>query len=211
VDNGRGKGAAIRQSLQETTADIIVFLDADGSHNPADIPSLVAPIADGHTEVCVGSRFSGGTDELSVTIPQLVRTIGNVAMNIAINSRYGVELTDTLNGFRAVRRAVLIEVKLVENRHTIEQEMVMKVLANGYRVQNIPAHEYSRRFGTSHIAVWREWPRFVRCVFVNIFRRIHTRAHATPSSAQPAMLTWMTDDQQSVNASVNVSVNASGP
>ena len=190
TDRGRGKGAAVRQSLEETAADIVVFLDADGSHDPADIPSLVRPVLTRHAELCVGSRFSGGTDELSVTVGQLIRTIGNISMNIAINRRFDVALTDTLNGFRAIRREVALEVKLVENRHTIEQEMVMKVLAYGYRVVNRPTHEYSRLFGASHIAVWREWPTFVRCVLVNIFQP--QRAPLTPGArAKPALKTWM--------------------
>lgn len=191
TDPGLGKGAALRQSMTETTADIIVFLDADGSHDPADIPLLVRPLLAGEAELCVGSRFSGGTDELSVTLGQLVRTVGNVCMNIAINWSFGVALTDTLNGFRAIRRTVAREVDLVENRHTIEQEMVMKVLAHGYRVVNRPTHEYSRRFGTSHIAVWREWPIFVRCVLVNLFRRQRVPRLSVPEVEPP---TWMQGD-----------------
>ncbi|WP_411281016.1 glycosyltransferase family 2 protein [Gemmatimonas sp.] len=190
TDRGRGKGAAVRQSLEETTADIVVFLDADGSHDPADIPSLVRPVLARHAELCVGSRFSGGTDELSVTVGQMIRTIGNISMNIAINRRFDVALTDTLNGFRAIRREVALAVNLTENRHTIEQEMVMKVLAFGYRVVNRPTHEYSRLVGTSHIAVWREWPTFVRCVLVNIFQpRRAPLTHGT--RVKPALETWM--------------------
>ena len=190
TDRGRGKGAAVRQSLAETTADIVVFLDADGSHDPADIPSLVRPVLAREAELCVGSRFSGGTDELSVTVGQLIRTIGNISMNIAINRRFDVGLTDSLNGFRAIRREVALEIKLVEDRHTIEQEMVMKVLAYGYRVVNRPTHEYSRLFGTSHISVWREWPTFVRCVLVNIFQAQRTaRSHGARTT--PALETWM--------------------
>lgn len=192
-DTGRGKGAAVRQSLAETSADIVVFLDADGSHDPADIPALVQPVLAHEAELCVGSRFSGGTDELSVTVGQLIRTIGNISMNIAINKRFDVELTDTLNGFRAIRRAIAQDVELVENRHTIEQEMVMKVLAHGYRVVNRPTHEYSRRFGASHIAVWREWPTFVRCVLVNIFRPQRV-ALSHGKRVRPVLKTWMRED-----------------
>ena len=194
TDDGRGKGAAVRQSLRETTADVVVFLDADGSHDPADIPALVRPVLARRAALCVGSRFSGGTDELSVTIGQLIRTIGNVLMNIAINRRFGVALTDTLNGFRAVRRAVALEVQLTEDRHTIEQEMVMKVLAAGYRVVNVPTHEYTRRYGSSHISVWREWPTFVRCVLVNIFRAQRTRPDDGEPMEPESVLTWMQDD-----------------
>ncbi len=164
TDPGKGKGAAIRASLSLVQEAVVVFMDADGSHDAADIPRLAAPIADGAVDLCVGSRFTGGSEELSITIGQLVRTIGNISMNIAINKRWGVELTDTLNGFRAVRREAALEVGLREDIHTIEQEMVMKMLQAGYTVMNIPTHEYRRQHGESHIKIWRQWPRFVWCV-----------------------------------------------
>ncbi len=167
-DDGQGKGAAIRQSLGLVETDFVVFMDADGSHDPHDTPKLVAPLADGSADLCVGSRFAGGSDELSVSVAQLIRTVGNILMNIAINNRWNVELTDTLNGFRAVRRESALRVNLKENTHTIEQEMVMKFLRHGLRVVNAPTHEYQRRFGESHIRIWREWPRFVWCVVENI-------------------------------------------
>lgn len=167
-DDGRGKGAAIRQSLGLVETEFVVFMDADGSHDPHDTPKLVGPLVDGSADLCVGSRFAGGSDELSVSIAQLVRTVGNIMMNIAINNRWNVELTDTLNGFRAVKREAALRVGLKENTHTIEQEMVMKILRNGMKVVNAPTHEYKRTFGESHIRIWREWPRFVWCVVENI-------------------------------------------
>jgi len=171
VDPGRGKGAAIRASLDLVTEPVVVFMDADGSHDPDDIPRLAAPVLADEAELCVGSRFTGGSEELSITVGQLVRTIGNISMNIAINRRWGVELTDTLNGFRAARREALQTVGLREDIHTIEQEMVMKMLLAGYRVVNIPTHESRRRHGTSHIRIWRQWPRFVGCVATHLIRR----------------------------------------
>lgn len=185
-DAGKGKGAAIRQSLHVAHGEIVVFMDADGSHDTADIPRLLEPIMRREAELCVGSRFAGGSDELSATVGQLIRTIGNISMNIAINKRWSVELTDTLNGFRAIRRSVALELDLRENRHTIEQEMVMQVLRRGYRVVNVASHEYQRQFGRSHINIWREWPLFVWCVLRQLWyrssgpgpaRRI-TRGHA---------------------------------
>jgi dolichol-phosphate hexosyltransferase len=168
ADPGKGKGAAIRASLSLVEEPVVVFMDADGSHDPADIPRLAAPIVDGAVDLCVGSRFTGGSEELSITIGQLIRTIGNISMNIAINRRWRVELTDTLNGFRAVRREAALEVGLSEDIHTIEQEMVMKMLLAGHRVMNIPTHEYSRQHGESHIRIWRQWPRFVWCVIKHL-------------------------------------------
>ena len=178
-DPGRGKGAAIRASLSLVEEPVVVFMDADGSHDPADIPRLAAPIESGEVDLCVGSRFTGGSEELSITVGQLIRTIGNISMNIAINKRWRVELTDTLNGFRAIRRVAALEVDLQEDIHTIEQEMVMKMLRAGYTVMNIPTHEYSREHGESHIKIWRQWPRFVWCVVR------HVAAFNRPSSDPP--------------------------
>lgn len=168
-DDGQGKGSALRQSLGLVSGDVCIFLDADGSHDPNDIPRLLKPLSEGMGDLSVGSRFSGGSDELSHSLPQLVRTIGNILMNIMINRRWGVDLTDTLNGFRAIKTRVARAVGLQENIHTIEQEMIMKCLSQGYRVLNVPTHEYSRRYGESHINIWKQWPKFVWCVVKNIF------------------------------------------
>jgi dolichol-phosphate mannosyltransferase len=171
TDSGRGKGGAVRESLALVPADVLVFMDADGSPDPTDIPRLVLPIVREEADLCVGSRFTGGSEELSVSVAQLVRTIGNISMNIAINLRWKVALTDTLNGFRAIRRECALRIGMTEDKHTIEQEMVMKMLRHGYRVINVPTHEHARQYGTSHINIWREWPTFVRCVAANIIRR----------------------------------------
>lgn len=170
TDPGTGKGGAIRQSLELAEADIVVFLDADGSHCPSDIPRLCLPIAENRADLVVGSRFAGGSDELSVNLGQLVRSFGNIAMNVAINWRWNTSLTDTLNGYRAVRRSAIIQVGLQENIHTIEQEMVMKMLRNNYTVMNVPTHEFERLYGDSHIDIWREWPKFVWCLLKNLLK-----------------------------------------
>jgi dolichol-phosphate mannosyltransferase len=170
-DPGRGKGSAIRMAIDQLDADVLVFMDADGSHEPDDIPKLAMPVVRGEADLCVGSRFAGGSDELSATFPQLIRTLGNIGLNVVINLRWKSSLTDTLNGFRAVRRRAAASVGLREDRHTIEQEVVMKMLRHGYRVVNVPSHEFARQYGTSHIDIWREWPRFVFCVFRNLVHR----------------------------------------
>ncbi len=169
LDPGKGKGSAVRAALEKASGDILVFMDADGSHDPRDIPRLVAPVASGESDLCVGSRFLGGSEELSINFGQLIRSIGNISMNIAINKRFSVHLSDTLNGFRAIRRETGAGLRLRENKHTIEQEMVIKALRQGRKVKNIATHEYARRHGRSHIRIWREWPHFIWCMFRNLY------------------------------------------
>ena len=169
LDGGRGKGQAIRQALEEATSDIVVFIDADGSHEPKDIPALVAPIASGQADLVVASRGKGGSDELHGTIGQFIRYVGSQLIMLSINYRWNVRLSDSQNGFRAIRREVGRALNLRSNLTTIEQEMLMRALKKGYRVSEIASHEYERRWGTSKVVVWKLWWAYVWSFWRNIF------------------------------------------
>ena len=168
LDGGKGKGEALRLSFTEATGDIVVFIDADGSHDPRDIPAMVAPIKAGDFDMVIGSRGRGGSDELHGTIEQFIRYIGSQLITLAINYRWDVRLTDSQNGFRAIRRDVGAKLGLTSNLTTIEQEMLMKALKQGYRVSEVPSHEYERKWGTSKVVVWKLWFAYVSNFFRNI-------------------------------------------
>jgi glycosyltransferase involved in cell wall biosynthesis len=168
LDRGKGKGDALRLALDEAAGDIVVFIDADGSHEPRDIPAMVAPIIAGQADMVVGSRGKGGSDELHGTIGQLIRYIGSQLIMLAINYRWNVRLTDSQNGFRAIRKDVGKRLGLTSNLTTIEQEMLMKCLKQGFRVGEIPSHEYERRWGTSKVVVWKLWFAYLWSFFRNI-------------------------------------------
>jgi dolichol-phosphate mannosyltransferase len=157
LDGGRGKGDALRLALKEARTEIVVFIDADGSHDPRDIPRLVAPIQASDADLVIGSRGKGGSDELHGTIDQFIRYVGSQLIMLAINYRWNVRLTDSQNGFRAIRRDVGLKLGLTSNLTTIEQEMLMKALKQGYRVSEVASHEYARRWGVSIIVVWKLW------------------------------------------------------
>jgi dolichol-phosphate hexosyltransferase len=169
LDGGRGKGQAIRQALTETTSEIVVFIDADGSHEPRDIPALIAPIAAGEADLVIASRGKGGSDELHGDFGQFIRYVGSQLIMLAINYRWTVRLTDSQNGFRAIRRTVGLKLDLRSNLTTIEQEMLMRALKQGYRVTEIASHEYERRWGTSKVVVWKLWWAYVWSFWRNIF------------------------------------------
>ena len=168
-DGGRGKGEALRIAIGEATTDIIVFIDADGSHDPRDIPKLVAPIEAGDADLVIASRGKGGSDELHGTLEQFIRYVGSQLITLAINYRWHVSLTDSQNGFRAIRRAAALRLRLTSDVSTIEQEMLMKALKQGYRVSEVASHEYERRWGTSRIVIWKHWFAFVRSFLRHLF------------------------------------------
>ncbi len=168
-DGGRGKGEALRIAIGEATTDIIVFIDADGSHDPRDIPKLVAPIEAGDADLVIASRGKGGSDELHGTLEQFIRYVGSQLITLAINYRWHVSLTDSQNGFRAIRRDAALRLRLTSDVSTIEQEMLMKALKQGYRVSEVASHEYERRWGTSRLVIWKHWFAFVRSFLRHLF------------------------------------------
>ena len=169
LDRGKGKGDAIRLALEEAAGEVVVFIDADGSHEPKDIPAMVAPILAGEADMVVGSRGKGGSDELHGTVGQLIRYVGSQIIMLAINYRWNVRLTDSQNGFRAIRTDVGRRLGLTSNLTTIEQEMLMKALKRGFRVSEIASHEYERKWGTSKVVVWKLWMAYVWSFMRNIF------------------------------------------
>jgi dolichol-phosphate mannosyltransferase len=168
LDAGRGKGEALRRSFSAASHEILVFIDADGSHDPHDIPKLLAPIRRNEAEMVIGSRTRGGSDELHGTAEQLLRYVGSQLIMLAINYRFGVRLTDSQNGFRAIRKDVAAALGARANLTTIEQEMLMRALKRGCRVVEVPTHEFERKCGVSKVSVWRLWLAYLWSLFRNI-------------------------------------------
>lgn len=161
LDNRKGKGDAIRTGIQEARGDVIVFVDADCSHNPHDIPALVDPILMDLADHVTGSRVLGGSEELHGDFGKFVRRFGSDIITMGINLRYGVGLTDSQNGFRAIRTEVARQLDLREEITTIEQEMIIKSLSLGARMAEVPTREFARRAGDSTIDVKKVASRYV--------------------------------------------------
>lgn len=170
LDNRLGKGDAIRVGLKEARYPVTVFIDADGSHEPKDIPALVAPILSGEFELVIASRMRGGSDELYGSFSEIIRLLGSLTITLGINYRYGVRLTDYQNGFRAINTEVGRALGTTANNTTIEQEMAMMCLNHGYRVSEVPSHEYRRKGGESKINVPRLAHRYVFSLFKGTLR-----------------------------------------
>jgi len=87
--------------------------------------------------------------------------IGGETITWLINQRFHTQLTDSQDGFRAIKTNVARRLNLQENVTTIEQEMIIKTLRKGYRVAEVPTHEYEREHGHSHIHLHQVWHRYL--------------------------------------------------
>jgi dolichol-phosphate mannosyltransferase len=165
LDHGVGKGDAIRTTIPHINTPITVFMDADGSHDPNDIPSLVQPILNRECDHVSGSRLLGGSSELHGGFDEFFRLAGSAFITACINKALNVRLSDSQNGFRAIRTDVLRSLNLRENITTIEQEMIVRTLKMGYRMGEVPTHEYARRHGQSQIKLGKVWIGYGLCLF----------------------------------------------
>lgn len=169
VDNGKGHGEAKRCSINHLQEGIMVFIDADGSHDPNDIPKLVNPIKEGKYDIVIGSRMLGGSDELHGNLSNFIRNFGGGLVQLAINYRFGVRLTDCEDGFRALKVSVAKDLRLKANDFDIEQEMVLKGLKKGYKLGEAPTHEYERKHGKSNINLFKIGWKFAWGLLKNIW------------------------------------------
>lgn len=138
IPRNSGKGHALGIGLSTAAmngCNVVVCLDADGQHNPADIPRIVQPIVDGKADMVIGSRFL--TRKSRDLIPSY-RQIGQTILTSATNFRSPVKITDSQSGFRAFARNELRRFAYSEAGMGIESEMVRNAVRNGLRIQEVP-------------------------------------------------------------------------
>lgn len=177
-DTGKGKGEAVRLGIDAAHNPIVVTMDADGSHEPKDIPRLCGPIAEDRADLVIASRMLGGSDEFHGDIWEIGRMIGALGITLVINTRFGMKLSEYQNGFRAIRTETARAIGLTSNQTTIEQEMAIKCLRYGFRVAEIASHEYRRKGGSSKVNITRLVPVY----FWNLVCELSKRRNVPPVS-----------------------------
>lgn len=145
----RGYGAACAGALTRLRGDVdvVVFMDADGSDDPAEIPSLVNPIRSGDADLVIGSRPLGRIEPGALT-PQ--QRFGNWLATRLIRLLYGHRYTD-LGPFRAIRRDLLDRIGMQDRRYGWTVEMQVRALQLHARVAEVPVR-YRKRIGKSKIS-----------------------------------------------------------
>jgi hypothetical protein len=142
----RGGGSALRAGYDlaaEAGADVVVTLDADGQHDPAEIPRLVGPIVDGRADLVSGSRVLGSYQKDSH-----VRAAGVVLFNWLVSALTLRRITDCSNGFRAIRVSALAQLDLRQRQfHT--SELLLDAIKKGLRVVEVPVTVRMRAGGES--------------------------------------------------------------
>jgi len=131
-ERNQGKGAALRTGFEYLDDDsIIVTIDTDGQHDPADIPRLVEPVLRGEADMVNGSRYLNGNKKDT----PLYRRLGQVVLDTATNLESGLAVTDSQSGFRAFSGAAKGIFRFRQSGLAIESEMLADAAAAGLRIK----------------------------------------------------------------------------
>ncbi|WP_456398208.1 glycosyltransferase family 2 protein [Palaeococcus sp. (in: euryarchaeotes)] len=132
-----GKGRALKTGFEYALSrdyEVIVTIDADGQHNPDEIPILVDPIVKDKADLVIGSRYL--RKESKKSIPSY-RRIGLWVLNKSTKMASNVDV-DSQSGFRAMRRKVLERLNLESDGYSVESDMVVAATENGFRLLEVP-------------------------------------------------------------------------
>ena len=153
----RGQGAALQTGITYALGEgarFVVTFDADGQHQPSDLPALVGPIAAGEVDICLGSRFLEHAD--AVPFGRRMLLAGAVVFTL-LTSR--IRLTDAHNGLRAFSRQAAEHIDIRLDRMAHASEMIDLVRDSGLRYREVPVHikytEYSMAKGQRSSAALR--------------------------------------------------------
>jgi glycosyltransferase involved in cell wall biosynthesis len=134
----RGQGAALQTGITYALsqgAKVIVTFDADGQHRPEDLPALVAPIAAGEVDICLGSRFLEHAD--AVPLGRRLLLMGAIAFTRVTS---GLKLSDAHNGLRAFSRRAAERFDIQLDRMAHASELIDQVRSSGLPYREIPVH-----------------------------------------------------------------------
>jgi glycosyltransferase involved in cell wall biosynthesis len=151
-ESRRGYSRACHSGLLAASADIVVFLDADGADDPRHLPDLLAPLLSGEADLVLGSRLAGRMDAGAMPWTQW---LGNYLAAGMFHWLYRLPLTD-LSPFRAGLREKILGLDLQEMTYGLPTEMIAKAARRGWKIVEIPVSYHTRRGGKSKITgTWR--------------------------------------------------------
>ncbi|MBI5395023.1 MAG: glycosyltransferase family 2 protein [Verrucomicrobia bacterium] len=156
----RGKGAALMTGFARCRGlgcEWIVLLDADGQHDPADIPGLLAARASG-TKLIVGNRMGNAAG-----MPW-ARWLGNRVSSWLLSRLIGQRVPDSQCGYRLVHRSLLDVFQFSTQHYECDSEMLILAALAGHRIGSVPVTTlYGRE--TSYIKPWKDLARFFRLLW----------------------------------------------
>jgi glycosyltransferase involved in cell wall biosynthesis len=160
IQKGLGYGSAFIQGLEKATGDIIIMMDADGSHDPRDIPKLIAKIKEGYDYVMATRYLKGaGSDDNN-----LWRDLGNRFFTQLTNIVHGTRVTDSLYLYTAMRKKDLDKMHFKSNHYEFCTEILVKAHKMGLKFAEVPSFERARESGESKVNSFKDGVKITKMI-----------------------------------------------
>jgi glycosyltransferase involved in cell wall biosynthesis len=147
----KGKGAACRSGIKQITGEVVIIQDADLEYDPADYPTLLAPIIKGRSKVVYGSRFLGPHKAM-----YFWHTVGNKMLTLITNLLFDTTLTDMETCYKVFTADIAHGIKLKSNRWGFDPEITAKILKKGHRIYEVPISYTGREFWEGKKISWKD-------------------------------------------------------
>lgn len=143
-----GRGEAFRLAVSKAHGECLIFFSPDGNENPGDIPRLISLIKAGN-DLVIASRFMKNSRNEEDDKMFKFRAWANRAFTICVGIIWGGKVTDTINGYRAIRKSLFKRLNLDASGFAIEFQMTIRALKLKARIAEIPTIEGNRIGGQS--------------------------------------------------------------
>jgi len=162
----RGQGAALKTGIDYSLkgdAEIIVTFDADGQFLVKEIPLVISPIEKKEADIVLGSRFLGE----AINIPFLKKIVLKLGI-IVVFFLYGIKITDSQSGFRAMTRAAAGKIKLTADRMEHAGEIFSEIMRNKLKYKEVPITVIYDKYT---LGKGQEWDKSLSLGIKMLFRR----------------------------------------
>lgn len=169
----KGRGGACLEVMEKYPADAYLFFSPDGNEDVADIPKF-RQLLEAGADLVIASRMCAGAVNEEDSHWLRPRKAANKVFNYFANSAFrksGPYVTDSINGFRAIRAELAKKLGLDATGYTIEYQMTMRALRAGARIVEFPTHEHPRLAGETGAPSIQTGLRFLACFYNELMRR----------------------------------------
>lgn len=170
----KGRGEAFRIAANEAKGDVIVFFSPDGNENVKDLPKFKEYFSANDCDLVIASRMMKGAhneeDESFFKWRKWANNVFNFMANVFFRKQ-GCYVTDSINGFRAIKIDKFKELELDAEGYTIEYQMTIRAFKKKFKILEFPTHESARIGGESYAKSIPTGIKFLKVLFKEFFKK----------------------------------------